>query len=401
MAKHGRTMSGGDLEAGAERTKALDMALGQIEKQFGTGAVMKMGDKGSMAIETVPTGALALDLALGIGGIPRGRVVEIFGPEGSGKTTLATHVVAEAQRNGGICAYIDAEHAMDPTYARAIGVDVDELLISQPDTGEQALEIADMLVRSGALDVVVIDSVAALTPRAEIEGEMGDAHVGLQARLMSQALRKLTSNLNKSQTILIFINQLREKIGVMFGSPETTPGGRALKFYSSVRLDIRRIEAIKDGLEVVGNRTRVKVVKNKCAPPFRQAEFDIMYGRGISREGSVVDLGVDLGVVKKSGAWYTYEGEQLGQGRENAKKFLLENPEVMVEITDRVWREVQPVEELEAEPEAPTEVQAVADEFTEADDLPISLEDCRGFPPPAPPGFSARPRPAPTGAPGP
>ena len=375
MAKHGRTMSGGDLEAGAERTKALDMALGQIEKQFGTGAVMKMGDKGSMAIETVPTGALALDLALGIGGIPRGRVVEIFGPEGSGKTTLATHVVAEAQRNGGICAYIDAEHAMDPTYARAIGVDVDELLISQPDTGEQALEIADMLVRSGALDVVVVDSVAALTPRAEIEGEMGDAHVGLQARLMSQALRKLTSNLNKSQTILIFINQLREKIGVMFGSPETTPGGRALKFYSSVRLDIRRIEAIKDGLEVVGNRTRVKVVKNKCAPPFRQAEFDIMYGRGISREGSVVDLGVDLGVVKKSGAWYTYEGEQLGQGRENAKKFLLENPEVMVEITDRVWREVQPVEELEAEPEAPTEVQAVADEFTEADDLPISLED--------------------------
>ena len=375
MAKHGRTMSGGDLEAGAERTKALDMALGQIEKQFGTGAVMKMGDKGSMAIETVPTGALALDLALGIGGIPRGRVVEIFGPEGSGKTTLATHVVAEAQRNGGICAYIDAEHAMDPTYARAIGVDVDELLISQPDTGEQALEIADMLVRSGALDVVVVDSVAALTPRAEIEGEMGDAHVGLQARLMSQALRKLTSNLNKSQTILIFINQLREKIGVMFGSPETTPGGRALKFYSAVRLDIRRIEAIKDGLEVVGNRTRVKVVKNKCAPPFRQAEFDIMYGRGISREGSVVDLGVDLGVVKKSGAWYTYEGEQLGQGRENAKKFLLENPEVMVEITDRVWREVQPVEEPETEPEAPTEVQAVADEFTEADDLPISLED--------------------------
>ena len=313
--------------------------------------------------------------AVGSGGIPRGRGVEIFGPEGAGKTTLATHVVAEAQRNGGICAYIDAEHAMDPTYARAIGVDVDELLISQPDTGEQALEIADMLVRSGALDVVVIDSVAALTPRAEIEGEMGDAHVGLQARLMSQALRKLTSNLNKSQTILIFINQLREKIGVMFGSPETTPGGRALKFYSSVRLDIRRIEAIKDGLEVVGNRTRVKVVKNKCAPPFRQAEFDIMYGRGISREGSVVDLGVDLGVVKKSGAWYTYEGEQLGQGRENAKKFLLENPEVMVEITDRVWREVQPVEELEAEPEAPTEVQAVADEFTEADDLPISLED--------------------------
>ena len=375
MAKHGRTMSGGDLEAGAERTKALDLALSQIEKQFGTGAVMKMGDKGSMAIETVPTGALALDLALGIGGLPRGRVCEIYGPEGSGKTTLATHVVAEAQRNGGICAYIDAEHAMDPTYARAIGVDVDELLISQPDTGEQALEIADMLIRSGALDVVVVDSVAALTPRAEIEGEMGDSHVGLQARLMSQALRKLTSNLNKSKTICVFINQLREKIGVMFGSPETTPGGRALKFYSSVRLDIRRIEAIKDGVEVVGNRTRVKVVKNKCAPPFRQAEFDVMYGKGISREGSVLDLGVDLGVVGKSGAWYTYEGEQLGQGRENAKKFLADNPEVMVEITDRVWREVQPVEEPETEPEAPTEVQAVADEFTEADDLPISLED--------------------------
>ncbi len=381
MAKHGRTMSGGDLEAGVERTKALDMALGQIEKQFGTGAVMKMGDKGSLSIETVPTGALALDLALGIGGIPRGRVIEIFGPEGSGKTTLATHIVAEAQRNGGICAYIDAEHAMDPTYARAIGVDVDELLISQPDTGEQALEIADMLIRSGALDVVVIDSVAALTPRAEIEGEMGDTHVGLQARLMSQALRKLTSNLNKSKTILLFINQLREKIGVMFGSPETTPGGRALKFYASVRLDIRRIEAIKDGLEVVGNRTRVKVVKNKCAPPFRQAEFDIMYGRGISREGSVVDLGVDLGIVKKAGAWYTYEGEQLGQGRENAKKFLVDNPEVMVEITDRVWREVRPTEEPEAEVtvdevtvDEVTADEVTADEFTEADDLPISID---------------------------
>ena len=380
MAKHGRMMSSGDLEAGAERNKALDMALSQIEKQFGAGAVMKMGDKGSMSIETVPTGALALDMALGIGGIPRGRVIEIFGPEGSGKTTLATHVVAEAQRNGGICAYIDAEHAMDPTYARAIGVDVDELLISQPDTGEQALEIADMLIRSGALDVVVIDSVAALTPRAEIEGEMGDAHVGLQARLMSQALRKLTSNLNKSKTILIFINQLREKIGVMFGSPETTPGGRALKFYASVRLDIRRIEAIKDGLEVVGNRTRVKVVKNKCAPPFRQAEFDIMYGRGISREGSVVDLGVDLGIVKKAGAWYTYEGEQLGQGRENAKKFLVDNPEVMVEITDRVWREVRPPEEPEPEAAvdeseaAVDESEAAVEEFTEADDLPISLD---------------------------
>ena len=381
---------------GEGRGKALDLALSQIEKQFGTGAVMKMGAKASMAIETVPTGALALDLALGIGGLPRGRVVEIFGPEGSGKTTLATHVVAEAQRNGGICAYIDAEHAMDPIYARAIGVDVDELLISQPDTGEQALEIADMLIRSGALDVIVIDSVAALTPRAEIEGEMGDAHVGLQARLMSQALRKLTSNLNKSQTILVFINQLREKIGVMFGSPETTPGGRALKFYSSVRLDIRRIEAIKDGLEMVGNRTRVKVVKNKCAPPFRQAEFDIMYGKGISREGSVLDLGVDLGVVDKSGAWYTYGGEQLGQGRENSKRCLAESPELMVEISDRIWREVFPTEpegapvvdeatgeflEVGTTSENGVSDNGVSDNgvsdngaFSEADDLPISLD---------------------------
>ena len=362
----------------ADRVKALDSTLGQIEKQFGHGAVMKMGDKGSMSMESVPTGALALDLALGIGGMPRGRIAEIFGPEGSGKTTLATHVVAEAQRNGGICAYIDAEHAMDPVYAKAIGVDVDELLISQPDTGEQALEIADMLIRSGALDVVVIDSVAALTPRAEIEGDMGDTHVGLQARLMSQALRKLTSNLNKSKTICIFINQLREKIGVMFGSPETTPGGRALKFYSSVRLDIRRIEAIKDGNEIVGNRTRVKVVKNKCAPPFRQAEFDIMYGAGISREGSVIDLGADLDIVKKSGAWYTYEGEQLGQGRENAKRFLTENPEVMMEITDRVWREAMPdtddpVEAIKEE--AIKEETELVDEFTETDDLPIELEE--------------------------
>jgi recombination protein RecA len=316
------------------------MAMAQIEKQYGKGAVMKMGDKGEMSIEAVPTGALALDLALGVGGLPRGRVVEIFGPESSGKSTLAMHAVAEAQRNGGICAYIDAEHAMDPVYARAIGVDVDELLISQPDTGEQALEITDTLVRSGALDIVVIDSVAALTPRAEIEGEMGDTHVGLQARLMSQALRKLTANLNRTKTICIFINQLREKIGVMFGSPETTPGGRALKFYSSVRLDIRRIESIKDATEVVGNRTRVKVVKNKVAPPFRQAEFDIMYGKGISREGSLLDVGVDLGLIKKSGAWFTYEGEQLGQGRENAKTFLGENAEIMVEISDRILSQV-------------------------------------------------------------
>jgi recombination protein RecA len=350
-----------------ERDKALDMALSQIEKQFGKGSVMKMGEKGTMRVETIPTGALALDLALGVGGLPRGRVVEIYGPESSGKSTLAMHVVAEAQRNGGICAYVDAEHAMDPTYARSIGVDIDELLISQPDTGEQALEITDMLVRSGALDVIVIDSVAALTPRAEIEGEMGDSHVGLQARLMSQALRKLTANLNKSNTVCVFINQLREKIGVMFGSPETTPGGRALKFYSSVRLDIRRIESIKDGVEVVGNRTRVKVVKNKVAPPFKQCEFDIMYGKGISREGSLLDIGVDLGLVKKSGAWYTYEGEQLGQGRENAKQFLADNPEIMVEVSERIRQQVG-IGEADDETED-------GDVMSELDDLPISLDD--------------------------
>jgi recombination protein RecA len=319
-----------------ERDKALEMAMGQIEKQFGKGAIMRMGENLDMQIAAISTGALSLDIALGIGGLPRGRVVEIFGPESSGKSTLAMHVVGEAQRNGGICAYIDAEHAMDPVYAAAIGVNVDDLLISQPDTGEQALEIADMLIRSGALDVIVIDSVAALTPRAEIEGDMGDTHVGLQARLMSQALRKLTATLNRSNTIAVFINQLREKIGVMFGSPETTPGGRALKFYSSVRLDIRRIESIKDGAEITGNRTRVKVVKNKTAPPFKSAEFDIMYGKGISREGSLIDVAVDLGIVKKSGAWYTYEGEQLGQGRENAKVFLAENLELMIEISEKV-----------------------------------------------------------------
>ena len=345
-----------------DRDKALEMALAQIDKQFGKGSIMRMGEKGTMAIEAVPTGALSLDLALGVGGLPRGRVVEIYGPESSGKSTLAMHVVAEAQRNGGICAYVDAEHALDPVYARAIGVDVGQLLISQPDTGEQALEIADMLVRSGALDVVVIDSVAALTPRAEIEGEMGDSHVGLQARLMSQALRKLTASLNRTKTIAVFINQLREKIGVMFGSPETTPGGRALKFYSSVRLDIRRIEAIKDGAEVVGSRTRVKVVKNKVAPPFRQAEFDIMYGKGISREGSLLDLSVDLGIVKKSGAWFTYEGEQLGQGRENAKSFLASHPELMVEISERVRRS------------AGLDADQTDDSFSEVDDEPISLD---------------------------
>lgn len=325
-----------------DRQKALDIAMSQIDKQFGKGSVMKMGEKSTMNVESISTGALALDLALGIGGLPRGRVVEIYGPESSGKSTLATHVVAEAQRGGGICAYVDAEHAMDPVYARAIGVDINEMLISQPDTGEQALEITDMLIRSGVIDVVVIDSVAALTPRAELEGDMGDSHVGLQARLMSQALRKLTSNLNRTKTICIFINQLREKIGVMFGSPETTSGGRALKFYSSVRLDIRRIESIKDGTEIVGNRTRVKVVKNKCAPPFRQAEFDIMYGKGISKEASVLDIGVDRAIVRKSGAWYTYKGQQLGQGREKAKKFLREHPNVMKEISGLVWEAVKP-----------------------------------------------------------
>jgi len=349
----------------AEREKALEAALGQIEKQFGKGSVMKMGESLNMAIESIPTGALSLDLALGIGGLPRGRVVEIYGPESSGKSTLALHVVAEAQRNGGICAYVDAEHAMDPVYARAIGVDIDELLISQPDTGEQALEITEMLIRSGAIDVVVIDSVAALTPRAEIEGEMGDSHVGLQARLMSQALRKLTGTLNKTGTIAIFINQLREKIGVVYGSPEVTPGGRALKFYASVRLDIRRVETIKDGAEMTGSRTRVKVVKNKCAPPFRVAEFDIMYGTGISREGSILDVAVDLGIVKKAGAWYTYEGEQLGQGRENAKQFLRENAELVVEIDDRIRQEF-----------AATALAAdVPLGSGENDDAPISLDD--------------------------
>ena len=344
-----------------DREKALDVALAAIDKQFGKGSIMRMGEKTSMGIESIQTGALSLDLALGVGGLPRGRVVEIFGPESSGKSTLAMHVVAEAQRNGGICAYIDAEHAMDPVYASAIGVDIDQLLISQPDTGEQALEIVDMLVRSGAVDVVVIDSVAALTPRAEIEGEMGDTHVGLQARLMSQALRKLTANLSRTNTIAIFINQLREKIGVMFGSPETTPGGRALKFYSSVRLDIRRIESIKDGAEIVGNRTRVKVVKNKVAPPFRQAEFDIMYGKGISREGTLLDIAVDMGIIKKSGAWFTYEGEQLGQGRENAKSFLSENPEIMVEVSEKVR-----VEAGIGQQDAP--------EFTPADEEPIAID---------------------------
>ena len=323
--------------SGMDREKMLDVTLQQIEKQFGKGAVMKLGEHPMGAgITVIPTGSLALDIALGVGGIPRGRIIEVFGPEGSGKTTVCLHMIAEAQAKGGIAAFIDAEHALDPTYARELGVNIDELLVSQPDSGEQALEIADMLVRSAALDVVVIDSVAALVPRAEIEGEMGDTHVGLQARLMSQAMRKLAGTLSRFDTSAVFINQLREKIGVMFGSPETTPGGRALKFYSSVRLDVRKIENLKDGTDVVGSRTRVKVVKNKVAPPFRQCEFDIMYGKGISKEGSLLDVGVDLEIIKKAGAWFTYEGEQLGQGRENARQFLVEHVDVRDEIERKV-----------------------------------------------------------------
>jgi recombination protein RecA len=324
------------MPAAPDRGKALELALAQIDKQYGKGSVMRLGDEGRAPIEVIPTGSIALDVALGIGGLPRGRVVEIYGPESSGKTTVALHAVANAQAAGGIAAFIDAEHALDPDYAKALGVDTDGLLVSQPDTGEQALEIADMLVRSGALDILVIDSVAALVPRAEIEGEMGDNHVGLQARLMSQALRKITGALNNSGTTAIFINQLREKIGVMFGSPETTTGGKALKFYASVRLDVRRIETMKDGGEAVGNRTRVKVVKNKVAPPFKQAEFDILYGHGISREGSLIDMGVEQSILRKSGAWYTYEGDQLGQGKENARRFLKENPDVANEIEKRI-----------------------------------------------------------------
>src|SRR3954468_18092894 len=320
----------------ADRDKALDMALANIEKQFGKGSVMRLGEETRAPLSVIPTGAISLDIALGVGGLPRGRVVELYGPESSGKTSLALHAVANAQAAGGIVAFIDAEHALDPDYAKKLGVDTDALLVSQPDTGEQALEIADMLVRSGALALVVIDSVAALVPRAEIEGEMGDSHVGLQARLMSQALRKITGALSTSNTTAIFINQLREKIGVMFGSPETTTGGKALKFYASVRLDVRRIETLKDGTDAVGNRTRVKVVKNKVAPPFKQAEFDILYGIGISREGSLIDLGVEQGIVRKAGAWYTYEADQLGQGKENARAFLRDNPDLANEIEKRI-----------------------------------------------------------------
>ena len=325
-----------NAKAEAEKLKALDNAIAQIDRAHGKGAVMRLGERTKTAIEVIPTGAMSLDIALGIGGLPRGRVVEIYGPESSGKTTVALHAVANAQKAGGVAAFIDAEHALDPEYARKLGVDTDALLISQPDSGEQALEIADMLIRSGALDIIVIDSVAALVPRAEIDGEMGDSHVGLQARLMSQALRKMTGAINGSGTTAIFINQLREKIGVMFGSPETTTGGKALKFYASVRLDVRRIETLKDGTDMVGNRTRVKVVKNKLAPPFKQAEFDIMYGQGVSREGSLIDVGVDAGFVRKAGAWYTYEGDQLGQGKENARQFLRDNPDLADELDARI-----------------------------------------------------------------
>jgi recombination protein RecA len=324
------------MAAMPDREKALGLALAQIDKQFGKGSVMRLGERPLTQMQVIPTGSIALDVALGIGGLPRGRVVEIYGPESSGKTTVALHAIASAQAEGGIAAFIDAEHALDPDYAKALGVDTDAMLVSQPDTGEQALEIVDMLVRSGALDIVVIDSVAALVPRAEIEGEMGDSHVGLQARLMSQALRKITGALSNSGTTAIFINQLREKIGVMFGSPETTTGGKALKFYASVRLDVRRIESLKDGTDVVGNRTRVKVVKNKVASPFKQAEFDIMYGKGISREGSLIDVGVEQNIIRKAGAWYTYEGDQLGQGKENARNFLKENPDVAAEIEKKI-----------------------------------------------------------------
>jgi recombination protein RecA len=348
-----------------EREKALEAALAQIDRQFGKGSVMRLGSEERAPVAVIPTGSIALDVALGVGGLPRGRIIEIYGPESSGKTTLTLHAIANVQKQGGIAAFVDAEHALDPEYAKKLGVNIDELLVSQPDTGEQALEIADMLVRSGSVDLVVIDSVAALVPRAEIEGEMGDSHVGLQARLMSQALRKLTGGLNATGTTMIFINQLREKIGVFFGSPETTSGGKALKFYASVRLDIRRIETLKEGTDAVGNRTRVKVVKNKMAPPFKQAEFDILYGTGISREGSLIDFGVEHNIVRKSGAWFTYESEQLGQGKENARKFLIENPDLAKEIEQKI---------LDALGVNPIKSENVADEDT----APVeSLEDKR------------------------
>ncbi|MFF2908632.1 recombinase RecA [Paenibacillus sp. NPDC057934] len=353
----------------SDRRAALEMALRQIEKQFGKGSVMKLGESTHMQVEVVPSGALALDIALGIGGFPKGRIIEVYGPESSGKTTVALHAIAEVQKLGGQAAFIDAEHALDPRYASKLGVNIDELLLSQPDTGEQALEIAEALVRSGAVDIIVVDSVAALVPKAEIEGDMGDSHVGLQARLMSQALRKLSGAINKSNTIAIFINQLREKIGVMFGNPETTPGGRALKFYSSVRLDVRRVESIKMGNDVVGNRTKIKVVKNKVAPPFKQADVDIMYGEGISREGSLVDIGTEMDIVNKSGAWYSYEGERLGQGRENAKQFLKEHQEIALVIENKI-REASNLTTIVA---APSESE-IAAEQEEEENLLMEIE---------------------------
>ncbi len=331
------------MSENAEKKKALEAAMSQIEKQFGKGSVMKLGEFKAMEIEAIPTGALSLDIALGIGGVPRGRIIEVFGPESSGKTTLALHIIAEAQKIGGEAAFIDAEHALDPVYAKKLGVDIDNLIVSQPDTGEQALEITESLVRSGALDVIVVDSVAALVPKAEIDGDMGDSHMGLQARLMSQALRKLAGAINKSKTVLIFINQLREKIGVMFGNPETTTGGRALKFYASVRMDIRKIENIKQDGEVKGNRVRVKVIKNKVAPPFREAEFDIIYGEGISKEGNILDMAVNLDIVEKAGSWFSYNGERIGQGRENVKKYLKENPKMLEEIEEKVREDFEKV----------------------------------------------------------
>jgi recombination protein RecA len=344
MAKENAKEEREESKRSSDRSKSLDTALAQIERQFGKGSIMKMGEREAVAMEVIPTGSVALDIALGVGGLPRGRVIEIYGPESSGKTTVALHAIANAQKAGGIAAFIDAEHALDPEYAKKLGVDIDALLVSQPDTGEQALEIMDMLVRSGALDIIVVDSVAALVPRAEIEGEMGDSHMGLQARLMSQALRKMTGALSQSKTTAIFINQLRDKIGVFFGSPETTTGGKALKFYASVRMDVRRIETLKDGQEAVGNRTRVKIVKNKVSPPFKQAEFDIIYGVGISREGSLIDMGVDLGIVKKSGAWFTYESDQLGQGKENARAFLIDNPDLANDIEAKIRASYVPTE---------------------------------------------------------
>ena len=344
MAKENAKEEREESKRSSDRSKSLDTALAQIERQFGKGSIMKMGEREAAPMEVIPTGSVALDIALGVGGLPRGRVIEIYGPESSGKTTVALHAIANAQKAGGIAAFIDAEHALDPEYAKKLGVDIDALLVSQPDTGEQALEIMDMLVRSGALDIIVVDSVAALVPRAEIEGEMGDSHMGLQARLMSQALRKMTGALSQSKTTAIFINQLRDKIGVFFGSPETTTGGKALKFYASVRMDVRRIETLKDGQEAVGNRTRVKIVKNKVSPPFKQAEFDIIYGVGISREGSLIDMGVDIGIVKKSGAWFTYEGDQLGQGKENARAFLIDNPDLANDIETKIRASFVPTE---------------------------------------------------------